>query len=261
MNQINFYKYQGCGNDFILIDNRSSKYIFSREYIYNLCHRRFGIGADGLMLLENDSDTSFSMKYYNSDGNESSFCGNGGRCIVQFAKDIGVIDSQSCQFRFNKNIYQAEIYDNSIISLKMQDVEVIAQRGEDLYFCTGSPHYVHFTENIDDFPLISFAREIRYSDEFPKGINVNIVEKIDENILKMRTYERGVEDETYSCGTGVTAAAIAYHQKTLHHFPNTCIKTKGGDFTVGFTYNQGKYSDVKLNGSAKLVFKGSVDDL
>lgn len=257
--EFQFYKYQGCGNDFILFDNRNGDIELDTETIEKWCNRRFGIGADGLMLLGLSNTKDFSMLYYNSDGNVSSFCGNGGRCIVQFAQDLGIIKGDTTAFEFNENIYTAKLFTNNIVSLRMQDVQGIGEKDGDLFFCTGSPHYIYFAKNIDEIDLIPYARSIRYSQDFPRGINVNLVEIIAEHSLKMRTYERGVEDETYSCGTGVTAAAIALHHISNKLFPEIDVQTKGGDFKVKYNFADGKYTEVELIGKAEFVFKGMID--
>lgn len=257
MKCIEFYKYHGCGNDFILIDNRNNDIILSQKQIANLCHRRFGIGSDGLMLLGIENGVDFTMKYFNSDGNASSFCGNGGRCIVQFAIDLNIVTSNHTKFQFENSIYTAEIFDNKLIALSMKNVDQISRIGNDVFFDTGSPHYIHFVEDVDAFDLIPYAKSIRYSEKFPHGINVNIVEPISEYILKMRTYERGVEDETYSCGTGVTAAAIAYNFMLEEDSEDIQIRTQGGNFQVNFNRNEDLYTNVKLIGPAQYVFKGS----
>lgn len=255
---LKFYKYQGCGNDFVLLDQRNPAIVLTVEKIKHLCDRRFGIGADGLMELLESKDADFEMRYYNSDGNESSFCGNGGRCIAQFAKDLDITKNDRAQFIFKEQTYWVDYLENGLISLLMQDVNGIESKGSDLFFCTGSPHYVHFTENIDGVDLMPFARKIRYAEEFPKGINVNLVEKVNETAIKMRTYERGVEDETYSCGTGVTAAAIAFHYKKMTGATTISVHTKGGNFKVELLEEDGHYQNIKLIGPALKVFEGSI---
>ena len=253
-----FYKYQGCGNDFILFDHRKTSTHLSIELVKQICDRRFGIGADGLMeLLESDA-ADFEMRYYNSDGNESSFCGNGGRCIAQFAKDLGIINRDSTQFLFKGKTYSAVYLENNLVSLLIQNVNGIESKGDDLYFSTGSPHYVHFTETVDEIELVPFARKIRYSKEFPEGINVNLVEIVNEDSIKMRTYERGVENETYSCGTGVTAAAIAFHYKKMTSKNVIAVLTKGGNFKVEFEEENSQYTNIRLIGPAQKVFEGSI---
>jgi diaminopimelate epimerase len=256
---LNFYKYQGCGNDFILLDRRNEYLPIQSNQIVALCDRRFGIGADGLMELINSNSHDFTMRYYNSDGNESSFCGNGGRCIAQFAKDLGIVSGDSTNFLFKDLPYSAVFLSNGTISLQMKDVAEIATKENDLFFDTGSPHYIRFRSDIEAMDLIHFAHQIRYSEDFPAGINVNAVEVINEYTIKMRTYERGVENETYSCGTGVTAAAIAFHFSNLTQRNQINIETKGGNFQVEFKEINGMYSDVKLIGPAIKVFEGRID--
>ncbi len=254
-----FYKYQGCGNDFIILDGIHNKINFNTEQIKTICDRRFGIGGDGLMILTKSNSYDFNMQYFNSDGRASSFCGNGGRCIVQFAKDLNFIKDNQVHFEFEGIEYSAKILDHDLIALSMKDVKTINRLENDLYFSTGSPHYIHFVESIDSFDLIPYAKKIRYSDNFSEGINVNIIERISDNSLKMRTYERGVEDETYSCGTGVTAAAIAYHFENYTQNRDLKVLTKGGEFIVNFEVHGGHYKKVTLIGPAKFVFKGEIN--
>lgn len=250
-----FYKYQGCGNDFILVDSRDKDLMLSESTIRSTCDRRFGIGADGFMILSNIEGYHFEMKYFNSDGRPSTFCGNGGRCIVRFARDLNIIQNEA-HFIFDRQIYRASI-DGELISLKMQDVNEVKMIQADYEINTGSPHYIRFQEKIDHFDLIKFGHEIRYSDTYPSGINVNIIEVTGDLSLKMRTYERGVEDETYSCGTGVVAAAIAFINQTGYHGKQSIlIKTKGGDFNVVLSSNGGAYENIYLKGPAHFVFKG-----
>lgn len=253
---MNFYKYQGCGNDFIILDGRKENLNPSEEWIAKVCHRRFGIGADGLMILEPSEQADFQMKYFNSDGKSSTFCGNGGRCIVRFAQERGII-SETANFLFDGNLYSAHLHED-LISLKMQDVLEIENNGEDFVLDTGSPHYVHFEENIDEIDLLTYARKIRYSDTYPKGINVNLVQK-DQDHLYMRTYERGVEDETYSCGTGVVAAALASVYKNNSDKNTIAVHTKGGNFEVKFRRLENGFQDIHLIGPAEFVFQGNID--
>lgn len=257
--RIKFYKYQGCGNDFILLDQRIHPVPLTVSVIHFLCDRRFGIGADGLMELLPGDTLDFRMRYYNSDGNSSSFCGNGGRCIVQFAKDLGIVRESMAHFLFEENAYTAEFLVNNTIALRMQDVDGIKNQGTDMVLNTGSPHYVHFMENIDTLDLNSFAHKIRYSPQFPEGINVNIVDIKDDSTIEMRTYERGVEDETLSCGTGVTAAAISAHFSKRIHATKVNVITKGGNFQVEFCEDSARYSQIKLIGPALKVFEGTLE--
>lgn len=255
---IPFYKYQGTGNDFVLIDNR--KNIFDRkrrDLVANICHRRFGIGADGFILLQNMDGYDFEMVYYNADGNESTMCGNGGRCIVQFAYDLGVIAS-STRFLAIDGGHDAQVKDG-LVHLRMIDVSNITeQENGAFYLNTGSPHYVEQVDNIDQYPVFDKGKIIRYSQQFaPGGTNVNFMQQVD-GALFVRTYERGVEDETYSCGTGVTAAAIAASMQGA--ISPVAVKTLGGSLNVSFIKNSDKsYSDVYLIGPAVKVFQGEIE--
>ena len=251
-----FYKYQGTGNDFIIVDNRLqhiSKNDTNR--IAELCDRRFGIGADGFILLENDSEADFKMVYFNADGNESSMCGNGGRCITAFAKYLGLINNDT-SFNAIDGLHHAKIEGN-IVHLQMQDVESIDVFEDHLFLDTGSPHHVEMVSAIDDFNVKSQGAKIRYGVPYGSaGSNVNFVEQISENSFAVRTYERGVEDETLSCGTGVTAVAIAMHEKAKTHAKSVDLKTPGGDLRVTFEKTDKGYKNVWLIGPATQVFKG-----
>lgn len=258
MMQIPFYKYQGTGNDFVMIDNREEEFINPENtaLIRLMCDRKFGIGADGLILLQNLEGYDFEMIYFNADGHLSSMCGNGGRCIAAFANYLGIV-KESCFFMAIDGVHEATIADD-YVKLKMsnvQDVEV----GEDYFVLdTGSPHYVVFVEDLDDIDVVDLGKMIRYGARFKKeGINVNFVEK-GENQLLIGTYERGVEDETLSCGTGVTAAAIAYALKDHQNADNQInVKSKGGDLTVSFEQKEkGQFSKIWLGGKAEQVFSG-----
>ena len=254
--QIEFSKYQGTGNDFIMIDNRILMVSLTQEQIARYCDRRFGIGADGLILLQNALDADFEMVYFNSDGKMSSMCGNGGRCIVQFAHHLHIFDQKT---NFNAIDGKHEgIVDNEIIHLKMNAVSQIKVDGSNFVLNTGSPHYVIFETNIDAINIIDEGRKIRYSDNYPEGINVNFVEIIGPQKIKVRTYERGVEDETYSCGTGVVAAALCFQALTQHQQTQTDIITKGGALQVTFKKDQNVYDDIYLKGGAEKVFDGSI---
>lgn len=257
--KIDFFKYQGTGNDFILVDNRT--FFFPKNdatLIANLCDRKFGIGADGLMLLENEANYAFRMVYYNADGKEGSMCGNGGRCIAKFSLDLGVTPTHQAVFIAVDGEHEFE-YKNKLIKLKMIDVKEIHRYENDFVLNTGSPHYVKFVENIDADEFISLAKSIRYNDDFKdKGINVNFV-KVDRNDIKIRTYERGVEDETLSCGTGNVAAALCVAQQKNINAGSVTLQTKGGILNVYFTQNKEQFTDIWLEGKAEKVFEGSVE--
>ncbi len=252
---IPFYKYQGAGNDFILIDNREETFPKeSTSFIQKLCHRRFGIGADGLILLESHAKYDFVMVYYNADGNLSSMCGNGGRCIVHFAAYLGVIN-QKADFLAPDGLHTATI-SGETVALQMNDVEQIERFDKYTFLDTGSPHHVQFVTEIDKYPVFKEGRRLRYSKYGNSGANINFVEKLNENIFMVRTYERGVEDETYSCGTGVTAVAIAMYEQGETTKTSIKLQTKGGDLQVDFKKEGKKYTNVILEGPAKQVFKG-----
>ena len=233
--ELHFYKYQGTGNDFILADNRDGKYsALTTEQIHKLCDRRFGIGADGLMLLNEKAGYDFEMKYYNADGNEGSMCGNGGRCMVKFAYHLG-IHKEVYRFLAADGVHEGEIDTDGIVSLKMKDVKNIRKFHNDFILDTGSPHYIKLSTNVMDLDVFKKGYEIRHSKEFEEeGINVNFVEQLEEvDKIIVRTFERGVEDETFSCGTGVTAAAlVCYHNE--NGFNDVEVKTLGGKLSVEF---------------------------
>ena len=257
--KLHFSKYQGTGNDFIIIDNRDRQY--DALDVAGLCHPKFGIGADGLMLLQNTEGFDFEMVYYNSDGNTSSMCGNGGRCIVDFANRLQVSKGDKATFKAADGPHDA-VWANDIVELKMQDVERIERDGENRFILnTGSPHYVVFMENVKDLDIISAAHAIRYSDRFrDEGINVNFVEMTGPHHLYVRTYERGVENETLSCGTGVTASAIALARHLGYNAGKhkVHIETPGGQLTVKFHLNNAS-REVWLCGPATKVFDGEID--
>ncbi|MDH3321459.1 MAG: diaminopimelate epimerase [Flavobacteriaceae bacterium] len=257
--KINFYKYQGTGNDFIIIDNR--KKIFPKKnsaVINKLCDRKFGVGADGLMLLENSVDHDFKMVYYNADGNLGSMCGNGGRCIVAFAHKLGIINKKTT-FEAIDKLYFANI-ENQLVSLKMNDIDHIETYPDHIFLDTGSPHHVTFEEEISKIDVFSKGKAIRNgSPYFNEGTNVNFVEQINADTFKVRTYERGVENETLSCGTGVTAVAIASHKSKKSNSNTIKLQTPGGDLEVSFENEMNIYKHIVLKGPATFVFKGEIE--
>jgi diaminopimelate epimerase len=250
-----FKKYQGCGNDFVIINNIENKINLNTNQIAFLCDRRFGIGADGFIEIVNIQKDFFKMNYYNSDGNLSSLCGNGSRCAVQFCFDIQLISNKG-SFESNGIVNKFEVLKESV-KIEMNSISEIQNIGNHYVINTGSPHFVIFEEKIKDKSIIMPSREIRYSKDFPEGINVNWVEEMD-NHLFVRTYERGVEDETYSCGTGVTASALVYANKNNLTEGHIKIKTKGGYFEIGFKKDSQLYKNVTLEGAAKKVFEGQI---
>lgn len=257
---LNFYKYQGTGNDFIMVDNRRN--IFPKndtKLIEKLCNRRFGIGADGLILLENDKNADFRMIYYNSDGNQSTMCGNGGRCITAFANRLGVISDETT-FAAVDGLHYAKISVSDEVALQMIDVDNVSNQKDYVFLNTGSPHHIALVNEIDTFDVKTNGAKIRYSGLYgTEGSNVNFVTPVSENTFRVRTYERGVEDETLSCGTGVTAVALAMFSIGKTKSDNVKLITEGGDLSVSFKYENKHFSEVFLKGLAKFVFSGEID--
>lgn len=256
-NHIDFFKYQGTGNDFIIIDGREKNPALTTEQIRLLCDRRLGIGADGLMYLLPSANCDFEMKYFNADGNEGSMCGNGGRCLVRFAADKGI---HRTQYRFMAidGFHLAEIDHQGWIRLKMGDVKAVQHDGIDHILHTGSPHFVRMVNEVKNLPVFEEGRAIRNSKPFAaEGINVNFVETLDDHTIFVRTYERGVEDETLSCGTGVTACALvsAHNEKG---FNQVDVQTRGGSLSVEFDkIGPEQYENIWLCGPATFVFSGT----
>lgn len=258
---IYFYKYQGTGNDFIIIDNRGKTIFLTDKQISNLCHRNFGIGADGLMLIENEKDVDFKMRYFNSDGAEGTLCGNGSRCITRCVYDLGLIKKQ---YTFNAaDGNHLCLKENEHLHLHLnfsQQYEVI---DNDYILNTGSPHYVFFddNQNIETTEFIEKAKKIRFHEKFvaQRGINVNQVQILDDSKIRVRTYERGVENETLSCGTGVTAASIAYALRFLQDGQiNIMVETLGGQLQVSFEKKLQQFTNIFLIGPAQKVFEGNI---
>ena len=255
---VQFEKYQGAGNDFIMIDNRSGKYnTLGIEQITWMCSRHYGIGSDGLILLNESDDSDFEMDFYNPDGSQS-FCGNGARCVVAFANALGV-EATTHTFKAIDGIHEYVLEDTSI-GIHMGDVNHIELVGIDSAFLnTGSPHYVVFVEDLANFPVVEEAKKIRYSERFKeKGTNVNFIEIIN-GILHIRTYERGCEEETLACGTGVTAAVLAAAHAGKIQQNSFPVKAMGGRLSVSFESEGSGYKNVCLEGPAKMVFKGEID--
>ena len=254
MNKIEFHKYQGTGNDFVVIDDRMGIFDLNNiSLIQKICDRKFGIGSDGLILIQKHSTLDFTMIFYNPDGSKS-FCGNGSRCAVQFVND---------QQMFSKSEYSFEAIDgnhigrieNGEVSISINDLKECRKMGEDYFLNTGSPHYIKFVKEIELSDVMEEGSAIRYSDAFmPGGTNVNFVEKLDQHI-KVRTYERGVENETLSCGSGVTAAALSVALKDHLNSPIK-VETPGGILNVSFKKSGENFTEIFLSGPAKYVFKG-----
>jgi len=258
--QFTFYKYQGTGNDFIMLDNRLLTFPKKdTQLIEQLCDRRFGIGADGLILLESHTNYDFKMVYFNSDGNESSMCGNGGRCLVAFAKQLGIIEA-SAEFEAVDGYHYAEISTDELVSLQMKEVDNIKVHQNYSFLNTGSPHHVQIVSDLKTLDVKLEGSKIRYSELYgADGSNVNFVHQIDSKTFSVRTYERGVEDETLSCGTGATAVAIAMHHVGKTKSNSIDLQVEGGKLSVQFKENNGVYSDVFLVGPATFVFEGTID--
>jgi diaminopimelate epimerase len=253
-----FFKYQGTGNDFVMIDNRAQQKTYGQDIIEKLCDRRFGIGADGFILLENIPGYDFKMVYFNADGRESSMCGNGGRCTVKFAKDLGIFENHT-SFMAIDGEHSATVSKDGIVNLGMIAVSEIESLPKGYFLNTGSPHLIIFDENTREIDVKKEGSVIRYSDYWKDrgGVNVNFVSKNGQNQIFVRTYERGVEDETFSCGTGVTAAALATHFINKASNKKIDIQTLGGNLSVEFeTEDSGIYKNIGLIGPAQLVFKG-----
>ncbi len=262
--KIHFYKYQATGNDFVLIDNQSGLYHFTTEQIKTICDRRFGVGADGLMLIEKHPTLDFNLVYYNSDGSQS-LCGNGSRAAVKMAAHLGLVKDKTT-FNAYDGEHQAELLPTGIVRLKMNPVNEVKKTNDHLFLNTGSPHYIRFVKNATDFPVVEEGRKIRYSEEFkPGGTNANFVEALTNNTIFVRTYERGVEDETLSCGTGVTAAALA--ASSIGYHSPVHVKVKGGELSVEFKTlpagqaggQAGTFTEIFLIGPAKMVFEGDLE--
>jgi diaminopimelate epimerase len=255
--KLHFYKYQGTGNDFVIIDNREGNIHLTTEQVNLLCDRRFGIGADGLMLLNLKHGYDFEMIYYNADGRESSMCGNGGRCLTQFAFDMG-IKKEKYFFIAVDGEHEAFFEPNGWVDLKMKDVSEINTYLNDSVLDTGSPHYVQQVNELASKNVYADGRAIRYNKDFSaKGININFVEPLD-NGISVRTYERGVENETLSCGTGVTASALVFSNQESHQ--RIPIQTMGGKLAVEFDkLSNQSFQNIYLCGPATFVFKGEIE--
>lgn len=257
---LKFYKYHGAGNDFILVDNRDKKFnTQNKKLIKQLCHRRFGVGADGIILVEKAKKYDFKMVFINSDGSIGSMCGNGGRCIVHFANSVLKIvkNQKKVKFIAVDGEHEAEVLKNGLIKLKMQDVDEVSTRNNLPFVCQGTtPHNISFVKHLENFPVVEIGRKVRYED--PNGVNTNFVE-IKNGIFNVRTYERGVEDETLACGTGAVSVAIASHQLGKLK-KNVCqIKMPGGNLKVEFEKTKDSvYKNIWLTGPAVCVFEGKI---
>ncbi len=260
---VTFYKYHGAGNDFILVDNRNQNINPNNTaQIKLLCDRHFGIGADGLMLIENSEVADFEMLYFNADGNLGSLCGNGSRCAVQFCVDLGIVKSETITFLASDGLHQAKIPGEGQVSISMRDLGIPEKHFQGWFLNTGSPHLVCLTnKNLDKMDVYNLGRELRHSNKYkPSGTNVNFVEVLENNKLRIRTFERGVEQETLACGTGVTAvAAVHAYRNELMGNQLIDIEALGGHLNVSFSHESDGFKNVWLTGPAKFVFRGIVE--
>lgn len=262
--KIKFSKYHGAGNDFVIIDDRDGNNHLSDKQIANICNRRTGVGADGLMLLQSSAKADFRMLYYNSDGHTASMCGNGGRCITAFARRLGIIGDET-RFEAGDDMHFAKITQwdglSGIIQIGM-NVVTPPQRYMDGYIVnTGVPHFVRMVNDIDNYDVYGYGKPLRFSPSFaPDGTNVDFWGIAEDGHLLVRTYERGVEGETLSCGTGVTATALVIDCIEGKLVSSKELRTLGGDFMVSFKRDaEGNYKDVCLQGPATFVFDGEGD--
>jgi diaminopimelate epimerase len=253
---ISFYKYQGTGNDFVMVDNRKLAFPANDvSLVKHLCDRRTGVGADGLILLQDHPDYDFEMVYFNADGRLGSMCGNGARCTVRFARQLGVIEDVAC-FLAADGEHQASV-ERDLIQLKMNDVTDVERIGDDYYLNTGSPHYVRFVDDVENLDVYEEGHTIRYNERFKEvGTNVNFVQRLSDNEIFARTYERGVEDETLSCGTGVTACALVAGLEGMQS--PIKVKTLGGNLEVAFEQQGNGFKYIYLIGPTKQVFTGVI---
>jgi diaminopimelate epimerase len=257
---LEFYKYEGAGNDFILLDDRTGIFpSIHYDLVKRLCDRRFGIGADGLMLLRSCPGYDFNMVYYNSDGREGTMCGNGGRCIAAFAEKLGIVQKRA-RFMAIDGEHLATLMAEHYVRLKMSDVQGIESGKGYYYLNTGSPHYVTFVTGLAGLDVFTAGRDIRFNNRFrEEGTNVNFVEEVGDHLF-VRTYERGVENETLACGTGVVAAVISAYlkrksDKIAWSMP---VKVMGGQLQVSFTVQDDRFTDIWLEGPATYVFQGKI---
>ena len=256
MDPIIFYKYQATGNDFILVDDRRNIFPDQLDAVTFLCDRKFGIGSDGLILLRVAKENDFEMVFYNPDGSQS-LCGNGSRCAVKFAEKLGMV-SGKCSFLAYDGPHEAELLSDGRVRLGMRDVQNVRQLDDGMFVDTGSPHLIRYVQDIEAVDVYGRGREIRYNHTFQeKGVNINFV-SLENDCIRVRTYERGVENETLSCGTGVTAAALASSQRNMES--PVLVKTKGGELEVSFVREAGDtFSSIYLTGPAVEVFNGTIE--
>jgi len=264
--KIQFYKYQGTGNDFVMIDNRDRCIDnYDSEFISNLCDRKYGIGSDGLILIEDNNDLDFTMKYFNSDGSELGMCGNGARCVTQFAKKLGIINN-SAIFQASDGAHHAEIINNNYVRVKMNDIDMsnydlIDKNFDNIYLQNGSPHLIINSNDIDKIDVFNEGRKIRYGDKYKdEGVNINFVDfTSNSSLCKVRTYERGVEGETLSCGTGAVAVAVVLNYSKITNKEEIIISMKGGNLKVSFNRLGDNFSNIWLYGDVAEIYKGEIN--
>lgn len=260
---LNFSKYHGAGNDFILIDNRLNHFSCNQEKIAFLCDRHFGIGADGLMLLENHQDYDFTMRYFNSDGLEATLCGNGGRCIVAFAHQLKIV-GEHLKFMAADGPHSAKIEKGQTefyVHLQMKEIDLSVVDSNFTFLNTGSPHHIEWLDSVEHIDVVKNGADIRYSDVYTKigGTNVNFIEVVNDSKIKIRTYERGVEAETLACGTGSTAAAILFGYKSGLTKAQILVSAIGGELLVSYQIVNNMAKEVVLSGPARYVFSGTIE--
>lgn len=259
---ISFSKYHGTGNDFVVIDGRNVSFSTAMLPVSDFCNRRTGIGADGLIMLLPSEKADFRMLYFNADGQQASMCGNGGRVVTAFAHKLGLIAGSAC-FEASDGLHRAGIQTTgahrSFVRLSMIDVEKVSYEPEGIRLNTGVPHLVVFTNELTSMNVVEQGSRLRNLAKFqPEGTNVNFAEIIDEGLM-VRTYERGVEDETLSCGTGITASVLAYALKNQVQGGETQVLCKGGNLSVSFRREDEKFTDIMLNGPVVHVFDGTIE--
>lgn len=254
--KIPFYKYQAAGNDFVLVDNRTGCFHFSIADIARICDRRFGAGADGLILISTDPAVDFRIDYFNPDGT-ASLCGNGCRSAVALAARLGIAGQHSL-FNAYDGLHEAELTSDGLIRIRMSDVAQLEKIYDGFSLDTGSPHFVRWVSDIDAYPVLEEGRKLRYDPVFPKGTNANFIERIDDHTLALRTYERGVEEETLACGTGATACALVASESG--YSSPIILKVRGGTLRVEFKrLPNGGFTDIYLTGPAQLVYTGELE--
>ena len=254
--KIKFEKYESGGNDFVLIDNRNKLYDLNSDKIKKICTRNFGVGSDGLIILKNSKIADFKMIYYNSDGQSSSLCGNGTRCLFSFTLSLGIIE-KIAKIETSEGIYIATISNRNLVSLKMKNIDDVFLFDNKAYLNSGSPHHIEMIEDLNKISVKKLGSSIRFSSRYsPNGTNVNFFNKINDKKFEIRTYERGVEDETLSCGTGATAVAIAVHAMGLTTKSEITIQTRGGELIISFEVSETGYKNICLEGPTRFVFKG-----